>query len=137
MSLDERDDFVADVAVELRLHVTAVRRMRGAVVERLLIGASHREQLDSPGIDEVAESGNHALLFHLVFVAPAGRESDQWRAPVTKHQNSHLAIEMGGMPPVILAVHDKRCGPSLAGSMRAQRLWDEAPPADDMALTTR
>src|SRR6266581_4878707 len=71
---DEGNNLLAQISVEHRLDVTPVKRVRGLVVEAVVVDGIHRVELHLAAVDEVAERADHALAFELEFIAGAGRK---------------------------------------------------------------
>jgi len=93
LGFDERDDFAGDVVVVLRLHPTAMERMRAFVRERIALDAVDGEESDSSLLDVGAERSDHALAFLFMFVAHAGGESENGHAVIAVDINAHVAAE--------------------------------------------
>src|SRR5690349_3914117 len=72
LGVDERDNFVRDVGVVLRLHPTAMEWVRAFVGERIALHAVDAENADAPVLDVRAQGANHSLTFLFVLVAHAG-----------------------------------------------------------------
>ena len=117
---DEGHDLLPQIRVEHRLHVAAMKRMRGFVVEAVSVDGVHRVELDFAAIDEFAERLDHALVFEFPFVAAAGRESKQRRAPVAVHHDPKLQTNALGIPALIFAPH---CCLLLAAGRESMPAW--------------
>jgi hypothetical protein len=61
LGVDERENFIRHLGVVLRLHPTAVERMRSLVCERIALHAVDAEDSDAPLLQVRAESAKHAL----------------------------------------------------------------------------
>src|SRR5437868_2878740 len=72
--VDKGEDFVRHIGVVLRLHPTAMERVRPLVGERIALHAVDAEDSDAPLVEVRAEGTDHALTFLLPLVAHAGRE---------------------------------------------------------------
>src|SRR5437773_8919456 len=72
LGIDERENFVSDIGVVLRLHPAPVKGVRSLVCERIALHAVDAEDADAPLVDVRSESANHPLAFLLPFVAHAG-----------------------------------------------------------------
>ena len=89
LGVDERENFVRHIGVVLRLHPAPMEGVRSLVCERIALHAVDAEDADSPLLDVRAEGANHALTFHLPFVAAcwsgrrgwARRNCRKWRRP--------------------------------------------------------
>src|SRR5260370_42653295 len=79
---DEGDNFLAQVRIEHRLDVAAMKGMRALVVEAEAVDGVDGVKLELAAVDEIGESADHRLAFELPFVAGAGGKADQRRAPV-------------------------------------------------------
>jgi len=73
LGIDERENFVRYIGVVLRLHPAPMERVRSLVIEGIALHAVDAEDSDSPLVDIRGEGANHALTFHLPFVAAARR----------------------------------------------------------------
>jgi len=102
---DEGHNFFTQVGIENGLHVAAVKRMRALVVKTVPVDRIHREEFDSSCVDEIPERADHALAFEFTLVAGAGRETQEWRAPMPVDDNSELDTEPVGIPSVIFTFH--------------------------------
>ncbi len=79
---NEGDDFLAQVGIEDRLHVAAMKRMRGLVVKAQAVDRIHAEKFKLAAVNEVSKRTNQGLSFELELVARARGKADQWRAIV-------------------------------------------------------
>src|SRR2546423_2668728 len=93
LRIDERKDFVRDVGIVLRLHPTAMERMRAFVAERSALHAVDAEDADPPLVDVWTEGADHALAFLLVLVTHAGGESEDGRAVAAVNRDAHVAAK--------------------------------------------
>ena len=85
-----------------------MERVSALVVEALIAVRSDGKELDASAVDELGQRTDHALAFHLPFVAAARREGQQRRAPVAVDDHAHVPPETTGVPPLILALHRRR-----------------------------
>ena len=102
---NEGDDFFAEVGVKDRLHVAAVKRVCGFVVETQTVDGIHGVELDPAGINERSKGSDHALAPEFPFVTSAGGKAEQWRSPVAVHDDAEVEAETRGMPAMIFAFH--------------------------------
>src|SRR3974377_950747 len=102
---NERDNFIAQVGVENRLHVTAVKGVRTFVVEAEAVDGIDAIKFDAPTIDEIRKGANHALAVAFPFIARAGGKAEERRAPVTKNDDTHIAAQTWRIPAMIFAFH--------------------------------
>src|SRR5262249_41960552 len=63
---------------------------------------------DSPLLQVGAEGANHALTFHLPFVAAARREREDGPAVIAVNSDAHVAIETGRVPTLMVTMHAVR-----------------------------
>src|SRR5712675_3565382 len=95
---DEGHDFFAKVGIEDGLHVAAMKRVRGLVVERKAVDGIDAEEFYFAGVDEIGEGADHALAFEFELVAGAGGETEQRRSPVTVDDHAEFDAEAWRMP---------------------------------------
>jgi len=93
LGIDERENFVRHIGIVLRLHPTSMEGMRALVIKRIALHAVDAEDSNSALLDVGAERANHALTFHLRFVAAAGREGEDGSAVIAVNRNAHFAID--------------------------------------------
>src|SRR5262249_52441086 len=108
LGIDEREDFVRHIGIVLRLHPTAMERMRSLVCEGIALYAVDAEDADSPLVDIRAESADHALAFLLPFVAHTGREGEDRAAVIAVNGDAHVPIETVRVPTLMVPVHNLR-----------------------------
>src|ERR1700747_3483294 len=77
LGIDERENFVRNIGIVLRLHPAPMEWVRSFVIERIALHAVDAEDSDAPLLDVGAERANHALTFHFPFVAVALREGEE------------------------------------------------------------
>src|SRR6266568_3415301 len=102
---DEGNHLLAQIGVEHRLHVAAVKRVRALVIETFTIDGIRGKEFDSSCVNEIRERSDHALAFELQFIPRAGRKPQQWRAPVAVNSHAKLNAQPRRMPAVIFAFH--------------------------------
>ena len=61
-----------------------------------------------PCVDVRSEGANHALAFHLRFVAAARREGEDGRAVISVNGDTHVAIETVRVPMLMVTMHAAR-----------------------------
>src|SRR5204862_1686227 len=105
LGVDERENFVRHIGIVLRLHPAPMEGVCSLVIERIALNAVDAEDADSPLLDVGAERANHALTFHLRFVAAAGRESEDRPAVVAVNGDAHVAIETVRVPTLMVTMH--------------------------------
>src|SRR5439155_27350065 len=71
LGIDERENFVRHIGIVLRLHPAPMEWVRSLVSERIVVHAVDAEDSDSSLLQVGTEGANHALTFHLPFVAAA------------------------------------------------------------------
>ena len=103
---DERDDFFAQIGIELRLDVAAMKGMRGLVVKALPVDGIDAIKFDAAGIDEIRERADQSLAFEFPFIAGAGRKTNDGRAPMAVHDDAEFPSEAVRIPAVIVALHE-------------------------------
>src|SRR5438876_6540434 len=106
MVADERDDFLTDVVAVHALHPASMQRMSAAIAERIGMVRTDAERLDPAGVDEVADGADQTLPLVFLFVSAAGREHDHRWAPVTQHDDAHVALEPIGIPFMYVTSHN-------------------------------
>ena len=79
---DKGNDFLAQVGIEDRLHVAAMKGMRGLVVKAQAVDRIHAVKFKFAAVDEVSERADQGLSFELELVARARGKADQWRTIV-------------------------------------------------------
>ena len=105
LGVDERENFVRHIGIVLRLHPAAMKRVRAFVIERIALHAVDAEDSDASLVDVGAKGANHALAFHLRFIAAARRESEDRRAVVAVNRNAHFPIETVRVPMLMVTMH--------------------------------
>ena len=85
-----------------------MERVRSLVCERIALHAVDAEDSDSPLVDIRSEGANHALTFHLRFVAAARREGENGRAVIAVNSDTHLPIETVRVPTLMVTMHGLR-----------------------------
>ena len=105
LRVDERENFVRQIGVVLRLHPAPMKGMRSLVCEGIALHAVYAEDSDSPLVNVRAERANHALTFLFPFVAHAGGEGEDGRAVIAVNGNAHVAIETVRVPTLMVAMH--------------------------------
>ena len=108
LGVDERENFIRHIGVVLRLHPAPMEGMRSLVLERIAVHAVDAEDADSPLLEVGAEGANHALTFHLPFVAAARREGEDGRAVIAVNGDTHVAIETVRVPTLMVTMHGLR-----------------------------
>jgi hypothetical protein len=93
LGVDERDNLVCHIGVVLRLHPAPMKRMRSLVIKRVALNSVYAENPDSPLLQVRAEGANHALTFHLPFVAAARRKRQDGPTVIAVNGDAHVAIE--------------------------------------------
>jgi hypothetical protein len=97
--------FVTDIGVELRLNPTAMKRVRALVIKTGGIYGIDAEKLHAPSVDQGRQTPDEALALKLPLIAGAGWESEERRAPVPVHNDSHIEAETMRIPPMIFPFH--------------------------------
>src|SRR5437667_4960207 len=105
LGIDERENFVSDIGVVLRLHPAPVKGVRSLVCERIALHAVDAEDADAPLVDVRTKRANHALTFHLPFVAAAGREGEDRPAVIAVNGDTHVPIETVRVPTLMVTMH--------------------------------
>src|SRR6266481_8633638 len=108
LGVNERKNFVRHIGVVLRLHPAPVEGVRSLVLERIAVHAVYAEDSDAPLLQVGAEGANHALAFHLPFVAAALREGEDGPAVVAINCDAHVAIETVRVPTLMVTMHAVR-----------------------------
>jgi hypothetical protein len=108
LGVDEREDLARHIVVVLRLHPAAVERVRSLVRKRIALHAVDAEDADSPLVDVRSEGANHALTFHLPFVAAARREGEDGRAVIAINRDTHVPVETVRVPTLMVTMHGLR-----------------------------
>src|SRR6266481_9271106 len=108
LGVDERENFICHIGVVLRLHPTPVEGVRSLVRKRIALHAVDAEDADSPLVDVRSEGANHALTFHLPFVAAARREGEDGPAVIAINSDAHVAIETVRVPILMVMMHAVR-----------------------------
>jgi hypothetical protein len=108
LGVDERENFVRYIGVVLRLHPAPMERVRTLVIERIALHAVNAEDADAPLVDVRSEGANHALTFHLRFVAAARREGEDGRAVVAVNSDTHVATKTVRVPTLMVTMHAVR-----------------------------
>src|SRR5262249_13319057 len=108
LGVDERENFVRHIGIVLCLHPASMEGMRALVIERIALHAVDAEDSDAALLDVVAESANHALTFHLPFVAAARRESEDGSAVIAVNGDAHFPIETVRVPTLMVTMHGLR-----------------------------
>ena len=108
LGVDEREDFVRHISVVLRLHPAPMERVGSLILERLAVHAVDAEDSDAPLLDVGSKGRNHALTFHLPFVAAARGEREDGRAVISINGDAHVAIETLGVPMLMVTMHAVR-----------------------------
>src|SRR6266404_5142537 len=103
---DERHDFFAQVRIEDGLHVAAMKRMRGFVVERKSVDGIDAEEFQFAGVDEIGQRADHPLAFQLELVTRARRKAQQRRSPVAVDDYTQFDAQARRMPAMNFALHD-------------------------------
>ena len=88
--VDEGNDFLGQVGVEYGLDVTAMEGMSAFVVEAEAVDGINGVELDAAGVDELGEGADHGLAFEFPFVASAGGETEDRRAPMAVGDNTEI-----------------------------------------------
>jgi len=102
---DEGNNFFAQVGIENRLDVTAVKGVSTFVVEAETVNGVDGIELDAAGIDEIGESANHALALEFEFIAGTGGKTEEWRAPMSIGNDAEIEAEAGRVPAVVFTFH--------------------------------
>src|SRR4030095_11557216 len=89
-----RNDFIAYVLIEHALTPAAMEGVRLLVEKRLVIVRANAEDLHPPVIDEITDRPDQAVSLKLPFIAMAGRECEQGRAPVAENSHAHVVPEL-------------------------------------------
>ena len=105
LGVDERKHFVRHIGVVLRLHPAAMVGMRALILKRLTIHAVDTKDSDASLLDVRAERSNHALPFHLPFVAHARREGEDRRAVVAVNGDAHVSVKPVRVPTLMVTMH--------------------------------
>jgi hypothetical protein len=105
LGIDERENLVRHIVVVLRLQPAPMEGMRSLVIERIALHAVDAEDADSPLVDVRSEGANHALTFHLRFVAAARREGEDGRAVIPVNGDTHVPIETVRVPTLMVTMH--------------------------------
>jgi len=105
LGVDEWENFVRHIGVVLRLHPAPMEGVRSLVCERIALHAVDAEDSDAPLVDVRSEGANHALTFHLRFVAAARRECEDGPAVVAVNGDTHVAIETVRVPTLMVTMH--------------------------------
>ena len=108
LRIDERENFVRHIGVVLRLHPAPVEGMRAFVRERIALYAVDAEDADAPLVDVRAERADHALTFHLPFVAHARRKGEDGPAVIAVNGDTHIAIETVRIPTLMVTMHRRK-----------------------------
>src|SRR5205814_3723254 len=108
LGVDERENLVRHIGVVLRLHPTPVEGVRSLVRKRIALHAVDAEDADSPLVDVRSEGANHALTFHLPFVAAACRKGEDGPAVVAINCDAHIPIETVRVPTLMVTMHAVR-----------------------------
>src|SRR6266498_5712494 len=108
LGVDEREDLVRYVGVVLRLHPAPVEGVRSLVLERIAVHAVDAEDSDAALLQVGAEGANHALAFHLPFVAAARRKGEDGPAVVAVNSDTHISIETVRVPTLMVTMHGMR-----------------------------
>src|SRR6267142_6935155 len=103
---DERNDFFAQIGIKHGLHVAAMKGVRTLVVETAPVDGVDGVKLDAAGVNEIGEGPDHSLSFKFPFVASAGGETKNGRAPVTINDDTKFHAEAMRIPAVIIALHE-------------------------------
>src|SRR5439155_320006 len=74
----------------------------------IAIHAIDAEDADSPLFQVGAEGADHALAFHLPFVAAARREGEVGPAVIAVNRDAHVAIETVRVPTLMVTMHAVR-----------------------------
>ena len=82
--------------------------MRSFVCKRIALHAVDTEDSDAPLVDVRSEGANHALAFHLRFVAAARREGEKGRAVIAVNSDTHVAIKTVRVPMLMVTMHAAR-----------------------------
>src|SRR2546429_1021016 len=102
---NEGHDFFAQVRIENRLDVAAMKGVCSLVVKTMPIDRIHAEKFYSSRIDKVRERADHALAFEFPLVASAGRKTKKRRAPMPVDDDAQLHAEPVRVPAMIFALH--------------------------------
>src|SRR6266481_8515454 len=108
LGVDERENLVRHIGVVLRLHPAPMEGVRSLVCERIALHSVDAEDSDSPLLQVGAEGANHALAFHLPFVAAARREGEDGPAVIAVNRDAHVAIETVRVPTLMVTMHAVR-----------------------------
>ena len=108
LGIDERKHLVRHIGVVLRLHPAPMERMSTLILERIAVHAIDAEDSDAPLLDVGAKRANHALAFHLPFVAAAGREGEDRRAVIAVNGDTHVPIQTVRVPTLMVTMHGVR-----------------------------
>jgi hypothetical protein len=105
LGVDERENFVRHVSVVLSLHPAPMKGVRSLVIERIALHAVDAEDADAALVDVRSESANHALTFHLPFVAAAGRKSEDGPAVIAVNGDAHVPTDTVRVPTLMVTMH--------------------------------
>jgi len=108
LGVDERQNLLCHIGVVLRLHPAPMEGMCAFVCERIALHAIDAEDSDSPLLDVRAEGANHALAFHLPFIAATRREGEDGPAVIAVNGDAHVAIETVRVPTLMVTMHAVR-----------------------------
>ncbi len=82
--------------------------VRSLVCKRIALHAVDAEDSDAPLVDVRSEGANHALAFHLRFVAAARWEREDRRAVIAVNGDTHLSTETVRVPTLMVTMHALR-----------------------------
>src|ERR1043166_5903597 len=85
-----------------------MERVRSFVCERIALHAVNAEDSDAPLLQVRAEGANHALTFHLPFVAAARRKREDGPAVIAVNGDAHVAIKTVRVPTLMVTMHGLR-----------------------------
>src|SRR6266567_1643588 len=102
---DEGHDLFAQVGIEKRLDVAAMKWVHAFVVKAEPVDGIDAEEFDFSPIDEIRKSTDHALPFEFPLITRAGGKAHDRRAPVAVDNDTQFHAQPVRVPAVIFTFH--------------------------------
>ncbi len=117
---NERNDFFAEVGIENRLDVAAVKGVSGFVVKAETVDGIDGIKFNATCIDEIGEGANHALALEFKFIASTGGKTEERWAPMSVSDDTEIQAKAGRVPAVVFTFHARDLSSCGKRSMPAE-----------------